>query len=179
MVSFISCVVIQHPWNGPFWEVFGRLLPQIWSNFAEVFSRGSTLPEKNVWRIFFGKGTDPKFGLMQLWSSCFPWQWPKSKKIYTYIYLYIYVYILIKALSPLLFLLKIRLLFALFELFWAGNRAGGKGKGSESKLDISYFIKKNFNPDFQVRLLSLIPRLHFWKKIGLPDAEFIVESDWH
>ena len=147
-----------------FGKFLGACSPKYGLILPKVFSRGSTLPEKNVWRLFFGKGTDPKFGLMQLWSSCFPWQWPKSKKIYTYIYLYIYVYILIKALSPLLSLLKIRLLFALFELFWARNRAGGKGKGSDSKLDISYFIQKNFNPDFQVRLLFLIPRLHFWKK---------------
>ena len=29
--------------------------------------------------------------------------------------------------------------FALFRLFWAGNRAGSQFKGSEPKFDMSYF----------------------------------------
>ena len=48
-------------------------------------------------------------------------------------------YVKIKALSPLSFPGKIRLLFALFGLFFARKRARPQVGGSESKCDISYF----------------------------------------
>ena len=82
---------------------------------------------------------------------------------------------------------KIRLVFAVFGLFLGGNRAGSQVKRSESKFDISYFtqtipgqipvkkigsitfqfcgyrsqrtFQKNFNPDFQIWLFFLVPRL--------------------
>ena len=47
----------------------------------------------------------------------------------------------IKALSPLSFLVKIRLLVALFWLFLAGNRPRSKVKGSESKFEIAFFSR--------------------------------------
>ena len=45
-----------------------------------------------------------------------------------------------KYLSPLPFPGKMRLLFAIFGIFFPGNRAGLQVKGVESKLDESYFI---------------------------------------
>ena len=47
----------------------------------------------------------------------------------------------IKTLSPLAFPRKIRLLFALFWLFLAGNRPRSKVKRSEWKFEIAYFTK--------------------------------------
>ena len=68
--------------------------------------------------------------------------------IYIYIY-YIYVYILGNTsaielskyvkISPLSFQGKIRLIFALFVLFLAGNRVRSQVKSSESKFNVSYF----------------------------------------
>ena len=103
-------------------------------------------------------------------------------------------YVKIKVLSPLSLPEKIRLLFVLFGLFLAGNRARSLFKESESKFDISYFthtipdqlpvemfcastfqfygyksqktFQKDLNRHFQFWLLFLIPRLHFSKKIS-------------
>ena len=71
--------------------IFGRfwaLTPSIWSNIAEILTRGSTLVNKNtVWKFserlnIYGKGTDPKLALLvQLWHIFSSWRWPKSKKI--------------------------------------------------------------------------------------------------
>ena len=79
---------IQHRWNGSYWENFGPLLPQIWSNIAEILSKSSTLANKNiVWKKFEGFELSQKRGgskfslLVQLWPLVFPWRWPKSKKI--------------------------------------------------------------------------------------------------
>ena len=48
-------VLIQHPWNGPFWVFFGPLLHQILFNFPEIFSRGSIKAEKNSFLQIFRK----------------------------------------------------------------------------------------------------------------------------
>ena len=49
------CLAIQHPWNGSSRELFGSLLPQIWSNFVKILIRGSTLANRNiVWKFFEG-----------------------------------------------------------------------------------------------------------------------------
>ena len=46
------CKPIRHPWNGCF-EFFVPLLPQIWSDFTEIFTRDSILADKNsTWIIF-------------------------------------------------------------------------------------------------------------------------------
>ena len=62
-------------------------LPQIWSNIAEILTRGSTLASNNVaWKkfkdsSFHEKETDPKFALLvQLWTPISPWKWPKLKR---------------------------------------------------------------------------------------------------
>ena len=88
VVKLKICVLIQHPWNGLFWEVFGPLLPQIWSNIAEVLARGSTLSNESiVWKKLEGfefswKRDGPKVcTLIQLWPLVSPWRWRKSKKI--------------------------------------------------------------------------------------------------
>ena len=145
-----------YSWNGSFWEVFGPLLPQIWSSIAEILTRGNTLGNKNiVWKNlkdsnFHQKETDPKFAfLVQLWLPIFPWRWPKSKKIISGE----------EKRQPLgypnmskssLYLLspgKTRLLFVIFGL------------------------------DFQVWLLFLVPRLYFWKEwLSFTVAEFNAES---
>ena len=45
------------------------------------------------------------------------------------------------------------------------------------RLYITKDISEKFNPDFQVWLLFLVPRLHFWKKwVKFLDAEFNAES---
>ena len=71
------CVPIQHPQNGPFWNFFGTLLPQIWSNIAEILT--STLANKNiVSKIYEGfeflwKRDGPKVSTFgSTLSPCFP-----------------------------------------------------------------------------------------------------------
>ena len=94
-----------------------------------------------------------------------------------------------KSLSILPFPGKIRLLFAIFGIFLAGNRAGSQVKGVESKFEkyatrflVSFLSKKfgsnifqfcgyrsqktfqeSFNPDFQIWLVFLVPFLHSLK----------------
>ena len=79
------CLAIQHPWNGSSRELFGSLLPQIWSNFVKILTRGSTLANRNiVWKFFeaFKKNDGPK-----IWpfdptlTPRSPWKWSKSKTI--------------------------------------------------------------------------------------------------
>ena len=92
-----------------------------------------------------------------------------------------------KYLSPLPFPGKIRLLFAIFGIFFSGNRAGLQVKRVASKLDEYYFIHtipsqlpvkifgsnnlqfatidrkrhlKKINPDFQIWLVFLVPFLN-------------------
>ena len=105
-----------------------------------------------------------------------------------------------KSFSSLSFSGKIRLLFAIFGIFLPGNRAGSQVKRVESKFDKYYFIdtipgqlsvkkfgsnifqfcdcrsqrtfQKNFNLDFQIWLVFLVPFLHFLKtQVKLSDAE--------
>ena len=60
--------------NTPFWEVFGSLLPQMWSNIAETLTKSTTLANKRfVWKFlkdmekngpkisFFGPILTPRF----------------------------------------------------------------------------------------------------------------------
>ena len=96
-----------------------------------------------------------------------------------------------KYLSPLLFPGKIQLVFAIFEMFLPGNRAGSQVKVVKSKFDKYYFIhtikghlpvkkigsnifqcwgyilqrtfQKNLNRDFQIWLVFLVQFLHFLK----------------
>ena len=92
IVSFIStafvavklkfskfCIPMQHPWNGPSWIFLGPLLPQIWPDFAEIFTRDSVLGDKNSVSIilqtleFLQNRMDTKFAhLVQPWPSHFP-----------------------------------------------------------------------------------------------------------
>ena len=161
MVSFISiafvvvklniskfCVPIQHPWNSPFLEVFRTWLSQIWPNVAEILTRVSTLANTNiVWKTFEGFKFLQKRDGPKVWTfgptltSVSPWRWPKSKTISCRE----------EKLQPLgcpsmsksrlyiSFPGKIRLLFALFGQFLAGNRTGSQVKGTESKFDITFF----------------------------------------
>ena len=94
-----------------------------------------------------------------------------------------------KTLPPFTIPAKIRLLFALFGLFLAGNRAWSQVKESKPKFDIYFFtqaipsqlsvkkivsstfqfaqsiFQKNLNSDFRVWLLLVVPRIHlFFKK---------------
>ena len=59
----------------------------------------------------------------------------------------------IKAQSSIPFKWKIGLLFALFGLFWTKNRVGSKGKGSESKSNISNLLSHQFSPVENTRSL--------------------------
>ena len=59
----MSCIPTQHPWNSPFWEVFGLLLPQVLSDFAEFLTRGCTIAKKKKNlkdSSFYVKGANPK-----------------------------------------------------------------------------------------------------------------------
>ena len=114
---------------GTFWAL--TFWSQILSNFDEFFTRGSIQGEKKcVLRIFekfkfllkreipkvctSGPTLTPRFSL-------------KMAEIEK------------KALSLLAFPRNIRLLFALFWLFSAGNQPRSKAKGSESKFETTYF----------------------------------------
>ena len=51
------------------WPLLGGfrvLTPLIWSKFAKILTRDSTLASKNILKYwgFYGKGTDPKFALL-------------------------------------------------------------------------------------------------------------------
>ena len=59
----------------------------------------------------------------------------------------------INTLSPLPFLGKMRLHFALVGLFWGRNRAGSQVKVSEPKFDICHFIHK---------IAGQLPVKRFW-----------------
>ena len=81
----------------------------------------------------------------------------------------------IKALSPLAFPRKIRLLFALFWLFLTGNRPRSKVKGSKSKFEIAYIsntvpghlsVKKVWFQHFPVLRLR-VPKGRFCKNFNL------------
>ena len=130
-----------------FWEVFGSLLPQIKSNIAEILTKGSTLAKKKFEVFFEGfefllKRNEPKFGIFGLtFTPCFPLTIAEVKnhgrKTST---VGLSKYVKMKALSPLSFPGKIRLLFPIFRLFLPGNRAGSEVKGLESKFDKTYFI---------------------------------------
>ena len=79
------CASIQHPRNGPFWEVLGSLLLTIWSKFDDVSIRVSTLACKNsVSNLFEGfeflwKMDRPKFGIFgSTLTHDFIRRWPKS-----------------------------------------------------------------------------------------------------
>ena len=108
-----------------------------------------------------------------------------------------------KSLFPLPFPGKIWFSFAIFGIFLRGNRAESQNKVIEPKFDKYYFIhtipgqiplnkigsnifqlcgyrsqrtfQKNFNLDFQIWLVFLVPFLHFLKtQVKLSD----VESDY-
>ena len=114
---------------GGFWA----LLSQIWSKIAEILIRSSSLANKNiVWKNlkdskFYRKETDLTFArLVHLWPPVFSWKisaigLTKCVKI--------------KALSPLLFPGKTRLLLAIFGILLSENRVGSQIKGLESKCD--------------------------------------------
>ena len=48
-------LLIQHPWNSPFWEVLGPWVIHKWSIFADILTIGSALASKNIgWNFFEG-----------------------------------------------------------------------------------------------------------------------------
>ena len=133
-----------------FEEVFGPLLPQLWSNFAQILTRVNTIGSKNiVWKyfvwiwVFMEKGTDPKFALLvRLWPRMSYWRWPKSKKMYgKTLAIGLSKSRLCQNQGSISSLLsgKIWLLFTLFGLFLVGNRAESQVRGSESKFEMSCF----------------------------------------
>ena len=66
------CVPIQHPRNGFFGDVFGPLLPQMWSSFPDVFTRCITLAKKHCLEIFWKIRVFTKKGRTQslhFWSN--------------------------------------------------------------------------------------------------------------
>ena len=75
----------KHPWNGPFWEVFGSFLPQISLDFAKIFSWAILLLKKHtVWRIlqnfeFFLKMEHTQN--LKFWSICWAVFSPGKSKI--------------------------------------------------------------------------------------------------
>ena len=76
-----------------------------------------------------------------------------------------------KSLSILAFPGKIRLLFAIFGIFLAGNKAGPQVKGVESKFEKYYFI---------YMILGQLPVKKFWFKyfsvLGLQITKNILEK---
>ena len=142
------CVPIQHPRNGSFWEVFGPLLSQIWSNIAEILTTANKNTENFLKdSSIYGKDTDPKLALLvELWLLFSSWRWPKLKKNKQQCgktsAIELSKYVKMKSLSPLPFLGKIPSLFAIFGIFLSGNRAGSQVKGVELKFDNYYFIHK-------------------------------------
>ena len=125
------CIPIQHP---PFfWGGFWALLSQIWSKIAEILIRSSSLANKNiVWKnlkdsTFYRKEMYLKFArLVHLWPPVFPW---KTSAIG------LTKCVKIKALSPLPFPGKTRLLLAICGVLLSENRVGSQIKGLESKCD--------------------------------------------
>ena len=125
------CIPIQHPpfFGGGFWA----LLSQIWSKIAEILIRSSSLANKNiVWKnlkdsTFYRKEMYLKFArLVHLWPPVFPW---KTSAIG------LTKCVKIRALSPLPFPGKTRLLLTICGVLLSENRVGSQIKGLESKCD--------------------------------------------
>ena len=59
MLKFFQSFVYRHSIREmAFCEVFRPLLPQIWSDFVKILTRGSnTLANKKIWNIFEGFNT--------------------------------------------------------------------------------------------------------------------------
>ena len=91
---------------------FWQLLLQIWSNFAEVFTRDSILADNNSFWITFEK--------LEFLTLGYP-NMSKTKVIF-----------------PLPFPGKLQLLFYVVWDIFAENRAGSQVEGSKSKFNISY-----------------------------------------
>ena len=134
---------------GGFWAL---TLP-IWSNIAEILTRGSALANKNtVWilvlfwmiRVFMEKGRTQSYHYGLPLTPFFLLKMVKVEKKYAVCgktsVIELSKYVKIKSLSPLPFSGKIRLLFAIFRIFLPGNTAGSQVKGVESKCDKYYFI---------------------------------------
>ena len=138
--------MIQHPRSSPFWEVFGS---PIWSNIAEIFTRGSTLANKDiVSKIFEGfkylwKREESKFSTFgPTLTTLFLLKMGKIQKISNSA----------EKLQPSLqicqnevFILSPlsgnnTITFCNIWKFLPGNRAGSQVKGVESKFNKNYFI---------------------------------------
>ena len=125
--------------------------PPIWFIIAEILTRSSAVENKNtVWN--FSEGFD------YLWkrdgsnvttfgptlTHLFLLKMAKIKKTKQQCgktsAIELFKYVKMKSLSPLTFLGKIRLAFAIFGIFLPGNSAGSQDEEVESKFDKYYFI---------------------------------------
>ena len=173
-------ILIQHPRNTPFWEVFGPLLPKMYFNFAEVLTRGSTLASKNiVWNTierfeFLSKRDGPKGSTFRLSFAApsekpQPLDYPNMSKSKLY----------------LLFPFRKKYYYFLHYLGYFWQETGRRHKWKDQNQNLTYFfsptivgqlpwkkiwfqhfpvLQLQITEGFQVWLLFLVPYLHFWKK---------------
>ena len=139
-------------WLGSFWP----LLLQIWSNFAEVFTRDSILADKKSFWITFEKFEflreldGPKVctfcpTLIPAPLPVSPWGFSKKidkflERLQTLSYPNMSK---TKAIFPLPIPGKLQLPFYVIWHIFAENRAGSQVEGSKSKFNLSYFPPQN------------------------------------
>ena len=155
--------------------LFGRFLgPLIWSNFAEIFTKCSTLANKNIFWKFFEifKFSWKRNGLKvctfgPTLTVHFPQKMKEIKKNKQHYgktsAIGLFKYVKIKALSLLTFLGKIWLLFHYLGYFWQETGHGHKSQGPNQN------FKYPITPTrFLVNFLSknLIPTLSSFAAIG-------------
>ena len=136
-----------------FWVLTSPNMIQLcWNYCQRWYSSKQKHCSKNFWRIWVFIETRRTQNL-HFWSTLdAPPPVPLSPRFYL-IAIGLSRDIKINALSPLPFLGKMPLHFALVGLFWGRNRAGSQVKVSERKFDICYFIHK---------IAGQLPVKRFW-----------------
>ena len=148
-------ILIQHPRNTPFWEVFGPLLPKMYFNFAEVLTRGSTLASKNiVWNTierfeFLSKRDGPKGSTFRLSFAApsekpQPLDYPNMSKSKLY----------------LLFPFRKKYYYSLHYLGYFWQETGRRHKWKDQNQNLTY----SFSPT----IVGQLP----WKKISSNTFQF-------